>query len=371
MSENIIIVDNANTTSTEIKCPGCGASSGIKFDPATSRLTCPFCGLSSELHLPVRPAAELDFNAAIQRANVNWGYIKKLITCSNCGGQTLYDAEQVTGACPFCGSTSVTSAAESEQIMAPNAVIPFSITKEMTQQCFVDFLMRKRLLLKGVTDCRLENISGVYLPFWTFDTGTVTDYVIDTNYNIPEGYTKPQRFTGIFYDSFDDIIVFASDKNRNPYIPRIQKFDFTKAVPYSPKYLAGFAAERYTVGINDAFERSKKKIPRRIKRDITLYEEKALKTSVIVTDASTTYYNVKFRYVLAPIYLATYRFKNKEYQVAINGQTGAACCDAPTKIPRMVIALTIAIIVSTIIWIILWCLFPDFFGHMWELLTHR
>lgn len=371
MSENIIIVDNANTTSTEIKCPGCGASSGIKFDPVTSRLTCPFCGLSSELHLPVVPAAKLDFNAAIQRANVNWGYIKKLITCSNCGGQTLYDAEQVTGACPFCGSTSVTSAAESEQIMAPNAVIPFSITREMTQQCFTDFLKRKRLLSKGVTDCKLENISGVYLPFWTFDIGTVTDYVISTDTHIPEGYTRPQDFAGVFYKTYNDIIVFASDKNRNPYIPRIQKFDFSKAVPYSPKYLAGFAAERYTVGINDAFERSRIKIPRWVKRDITLYEENAFKFHVIVTNASTAYYNVKFRYLLAPIYLATYRYKNQEYQVAINGQTGAACCDAPTKITRMVTALTIAIIVSTIIWIILWCLFPDFFGHMWELLTHR
>ena len=101
MSENISIINNVNTTSTEVKCPSCGASGGIKYDPATSTLTCPFCGHSSELQLPARPDEELDFNAAIQRANVNWGYIKKLIVCSNCGGQTLYDAEQVTGACPF------------------------------------------------------------------------------------------------------------------------------------------------------------------------------------------------------------------------------------------------------------------------------
>ena len=76
MSENISIINNVNTTSTEVKCPSCGASGGIKYDPATSTLTCPFCGHSSELQLPARPAEELDFNAAIQRANVNWGYIK-------------------------------------------------------------------------------------------------------------------------------------------------------------------------------------------------------------------------------------------------------------------------------------------------------
>ncbi|MBQ1247036.1 MAG: hypothetical protein IIX95_03285 [Clostridiales bacterium] len=362
MSENISIINNVNTTSTEVKCPSCGASGGIKYDPATSTLTCPFCGHSSELQLPARPAEELDFNAAIQRANVNWGYIKKLIVCSNCGGQTLYDAEQVTGACPFCGSTSVAPAAENEQIMAPNAVIPFTITQEMTQQCFVNFLQKKSRLCEGVMDCKLENITGVYLPYWTFDVDTVTDYVVSTGNYIPEGYTNSQRFSGVFYQTFDDLFVFASDKIRNPYLPKIQRFDFSKAVPYSPKYLAGYAAERYTVGLNDAFERAKKKIPRLIDRDISIFEENAIKCRAYVDKATTTYYNAKYRYLLAPVYIATYRYKKNKFQVAINGQTGQTYCDAPSKWPKMIITLAIAGGITYLILMILITLFPDFFS---------
>ncbi|MER2172951.1 MAG: hypothetical protein ABS938_20245, partial [Psychrobacillus psychrodurans] len=44
---------------------------------------------------------ELDFNSAVQRASVNWGVVRKLIVCANCGGQALYDASQVSGCCPF------------------------------------------------------------------------------------------------------------------------------------------------------------------------------------------------------------------------------------------------------------------------------
>ena len=110
MSENIQVAEGINLTSAEVHCPSCGGTIGVTFDPVSNTLHCPFCGTSTKLPEPdsAPVVQELDFNAAVQRANVNWGKIKKLVECSNCGGQALYDAEQVTGACPFCGSTSVT-----------------------------------------------------------------------------------------------------------------------------------------------------------------------------------------------------------------------------------------------------------------------
>ena len=96
MSENKRLIGSVNVTSTEIKCPGCGASIGIRFNPSSTTLTCPFCGLSSYLPTPQNGAVaeELDFNAAMQRASVDWGHYKKLIICSNCGGQTVPNRSQ-------------------------------------------------------------------------------------------------------------------------------------------------------------------------------------------------------------------------------------------------------------------------------------
>ena len=176
MSENKSIIGSINVTSTDIKCPGCGTSIGISFDPVTASLKCPFCGLSTQLPTPQNGAVaeELDFNSALQRASVDWGHYKKLIVCSNCGGQSVYDSEQVTGACPFCGSTSVTPAAETDQIMVPNGVIPFSISKEQTQDLFINFAKKKGLVNKKVFDCKLEQVVGFYVPYWTFDTWCIS-----------------------------------------------------------------------------------------------------------------------------------------------------------------------------------------------------
>ncbi len=329
MSENKTIIGAVNVTSSEIKCPGCGGTIGVKYDPESLNLTCPFCGLLSRLPQPgtVPVVQEVDFNSALQRASVNWGHIKKLIVCSNCGGQTLYDAEQVTGACPFCGSTSVTPAAENTQIMAPQSVIPFSISKEMAQQCFTNFLSNKVLVRSGVVGSKLENITGMYLPFWTFDSLTVSSY--QATHTTPIGETK---YAGVWNNYFDDLTVNASDRIRHPFIAKVQNFDFTKAVPYSPEYLAGIPAERYTVGLNEGWERTKKTMTEKIRRAVF----RRYGINFHLDSLISNYYNVKFRYLLAPIYFATYRYKKNKFIVVINGQTGKTYCDAPTYIPMLV-----------------------------------
>lgn len=341
MAENQSFIGAVNVTSTEVKCPGCGASIGVKYDPEALNLTCPFCGLVSQLPQPgTTPVMqELDFNSALQRASVNWGNIKKMITCANCGGSTIYDAEQVTGACPFCGSTSVTPAAENSQIMAPQAVIPFAVTKEQTQLCFDNFINSRRVASKKVYGCKLENVIGIYLPFWTYDSLTVSAYDAHT---YETKYTPRQNFKGVMTQFFDDLVIYGSDKIRNQNIKKVQEFDFQRMVPYSPKYLAGIPAERYTVGLNDGWERAKTQIRDKIKRTLNRkYRMKAAIDAIV-----TNYYNVKFRYVLAPIYLATYTCGKKTHTVAINGQTGKTYCEVPTfLIPMVLIPLVIILLV--------------------------
>ena len=348
MAENQSFIGAVNVTSTEVKCPGCGASIGIKYDPETLNLTCPFCGLVSMLPQPgtVPVIQELDFNSALQRASVNWGNIKKMITCSNCGGSTIYDAEQVTGACPFCGSTSVTPAAENSQIMAPQAVIPFAVTKEQTQLCFDNFINSRRVASKKVYGCKLENVIGIYLPFWTYDSLTVSAYDAHT---YETKYAPRQYFKGVMTQFFDDLVIYGSDKIRNQNIRRVQEFDFQRMVPYSPKYLAGIPAERYTVGLNDGWERAKTQIGDKIKR--TLNRKYRMKAAI--DKIATNYYNVKFRYVLAPIYLATYTCGKKTHTVAINGQTGKTYCEVPTFLLKLVLIPLFVLIVVLLLFFFL------------------
>ena len=347
LSEKPMVIGAVNVSSTEVKCPGCGASIGLKYDPETLNMTCPFCGLISQLPNPgAAPAVqELDFNSALQRASVNWGNIKKLIVCANCGGQTVFDAEQVTGACPFCGSTSVTPAAENSQIMAPQAVIPFGITKEQTQLCFENFINSSHVASRKVYGCKLENVVGIYLPFWTYDALTVSNYFAHT---METRYAPSQNIRGVLNKFYDDLVIYGSDKIRHPHIKRVQEFDFQRMVPYTAKYLAGIPAERYTVGLNDGWERAKEQIREKTKR--ILNRKFFMKATIDAINYS--FYNVKFRYVLAPIYLATYKCGRQTFPVAINGQTGKTYCKYPTFLGKLVVIPLIVILLSLLVFFI-------------------
>ena len=65
-----------------------------------------------------------------------------------------------------------------------------------------------------------------------------------------------------------------------------------------------------------------------------------------------SFYNVKFRYVLAPIYLATFKCGRKTYPVAINGQTGKAYCKFPTFLGKLVVIPLIVILLSLLVFFI-------------------
>ena len=353
MSKNVRVINEVTISNTDVKCPGCGAT--IKFDPSISKLVCPFCGITKEIPQPEAGAVieEVDFNTAIQRASVNWGTVKKLIICANCGAQTLYDASQISGCCPFCGSTSVMPAAENEQIMAPGSVIPFAIDKEKADRCFRDFVKKKRYVPRSVKECKLENFVGLYLPFWTFDTDTISSYDahIGFNYSDRDGDRHHDCFSykGVCNQFIDDMVVYATDKYPNSSIKEVNTFYFDKLVPYSPEYLAGIPAERYTVGLNDAWRRATAQIADKLKNQIGHYElERQAGDTIDNVLLSTNYYNVKFRYLLAPMYLASYRYGKKVYQVAINGQTGAAYCDTPSNrwIPKLIIGIALSIVVT-------------------------
>ncbi|MBR6836601.1 MAG: hypothetical protein IKM72_11445, partial [Oscillospiraceae bacterium] len=64
---------------------------------------------------------------------------------------------------------------------------------------------------------------------------------------------------------------------------------------------------------------------------------------------NTAYSRVTFKYVLAPIWIANFKFKEKLFNIVINGQTGQVRGEAPVSPLKVFIAILIAIAVFTLI----------------------
>ncbi len=336
---------------TDKKCPNCAGT--IEYDPDTLKMTCPYCGYMREIPRPedAKDIEELDFESAKLRKSLDWGTSKKQIICKNCAAESLYDEADTAACCPFCGSTQVMPVDNDENVMAPQGVVPFEISNENAGKMFAKWLKSRFFAPKAAKEsCRAENFQGLYLPFWTYDTDTTSSYDVKLGFDRREGdktVTTWKHYRGVYQEFIDDQIVYASKKTKNQYINSVSTYDFTKLKPYSPEYIAGFAAERYTLGLDDGWTVAKDLIKTKLKQNLTRKLERDHNADHVSNlNMSTSYDNVTFKYILAPIWIANYKYLDKEYSFAVNGQTGKVAGSSPVSVIKVI--LTILAIIAIV-----------------------
>lgn len=349
---------------TDKKCPNCGAT--VAYDPETLSMICEYCGYSRSLPKPEdagKANQEIDFESAKIRHSKDWGSKKKNIVCQSCGGSTMYDMTETAAVCPFCGSTSVMPVDDEEDVMAPGGVVPFEISREKAAELFKSWLKGKFFAPNAAKkSCKADEFSGIYLPYWTFDSQTTSPYTAKYGkyYYVKDREGNKVRKTrwypcrGIYEEFIDDQVVYASAKTNNPYIRNVSNFNFKKLRDYDPQFVAGFAAERYSVGLDDGWKEAQALIEKKIYSNITSQIRNKYNADVVSNlRVSTAYDNVTFKYLLAPIWISNFKFNNKIYNFVVNGQTGKIAGKSPVSVLKVILTIIIAIIVFTLLFAIM------------------
>ena len=338
---------------TDKKCPNCGAT--VTFDPSLGKMHCEYCGYTCEL--PKADAenevCEMDFEAAINTESCEWGAEKKSVECKNCGAVSIYDALETAAVCPFCGSTQVMPAA-TDKTIAPGGVCPFEVTKEQAGESFTKWLKKKWFTpKKAKKNARPDAFQGVYLPYWTFDAQTTSDFTGRAGYNHTvrgkDGKTRTETtwrsVSGVYQKFIDDETVMASKRHAYSGVRSCEPFQLSKVVPYDPKYLAGFVAERYSTGLKEGWSIAQTSIHQQLKSSIESYIKRQWRSDKAANVRfSTRYSDITYKYLLVPAWLSSFQYKDKTYQFAVNGQTGKVGGKAPVSAFRVILAVLIGIV---------------------------
>ncbi len=343
---------------TDKKCPSCGGI--MDFDPKTGGLLCPFCG-HSEAIVADKRAEELDFDSVENTGNCDWGFKTKTVVCKSCGGEAVYDALQTAGECPYCGSNQVMEA-QDKDTLAPGGVCVFKIDKKQAGINFKTWLGKKLFCPKAAKEkAKPDAFNGVYLPYWTFDAQTTSTYSarygIDRTTEDKDGNkettTDWYSTHGVYSEFIDDQLIIGTAKHDANLLSRIEPFTTTDNVPYKPEYIAGFASERYSLGIKDAWEKAKTFITNRLDRAITnkvIDENNADRADSV--GFTTIYKDITYKYLLLPVYMSSFKYNGKVYQFLVNGQSGKVGGKSPVSPARVMIAIGIGVIVLVGLWAI-------------------
>ncbi len=310
-------------------CPQCGAD--ITYAPGKG-LACPYCGFErGDPDSAGKAVAEYDFTAYLEKAGKGFGGDKSQdVRCEGCGAVTTMTGETMSSECPYCGSPVVVEPPKDAAIR-PEGVIPFAVTADTIMEKFRSWLKGRWFAPNALRKMAArDTIDGVYRPFYTFDAATHSwykgergeYYYVKETYSDSEGKTAQREVrktrwypsSGEIEEFFDDIVIAAGKPlDWNP------TYDLSAVKPYDAGFLSGWRAETPTVALKDAWHNAKGKMTAAIRslcrKDIGGDEQRI--------DTITTSYNaVRFKLLLLPLYLSSYRFGGKIYRFQANGQTG-------------------------------------------------
>lgn len=322
----------------EYTCPCCNGA--IAFDSAIQKMKCPYCDTEFEMDTLKNYDRELREQ---QTDDLEWSMDTgeewreeglRSYVCNSCGGEIVCEENTAATSCPFCGNH-VVMTGKLSGALKPDYVIPFKWDKEAAKAALRNHYKGKRLLPKAFKDeNHIEEIKGVYVPFWLFDAtadasmrykATKVRTWSDSRYRYKEtSFFAVNRGGNL---AFEKVPVDGSTKMPDEMMEALEPFCFVEAVDFQTAYLAGYLADKYDVFVTESMERANE----RIRRSTENAFRETVKGYTMVTkeSGSIRLQNGKVSYALYPVWLLNTNWNGKNYLFAMNGQTGKMVGDLP------------------------------------------
>jgi len=349
----------------QFPCPQCGAN--LAFKPDSTLLVCANCGHEEEFTPAKTAIVELDYAQHLTKLGAEADTHEVLtVKCQRCGAETTLEPNVTASNCPFCGTPMVMTS-HSQRLIKPQSLLPFSINHDKAQELFRDWLKSlwfapNGLLKQAYSD--ETDIKGIYLPHWTYDCETTSQYTGERgeHYYETEHYTETDDkgntvhktrqvrkthwypASGVVHDSFDDILVVATDSLPPTYIEMLEPWDLPQLVPYQAEYLSGFRSESYRIPLPDGFEVAKTKMASKITASI----KADIGGDVQRIHSQTSHHdNVTFKHILLPTWLNAYRYQEEIYRFLVNARTGEVQGERPLSWWKIIFAVLLDLILAS------------------------
>lgn len=259
----------------------------------------------------------------------------RVYSCPSCGAELICDQSTAATACPYCGNPAIVPG-QFSGALRPDSILPFRLSKDDAVQALRAHYKGKPFLPRSFTSANhIEQIQGVYVPFWLFDGGTegAASYRA-SNTNVYEAgdyeITETRHYHVVRAGSlaFEKIPVDASSKMPDDHMDSIEPFDYAQLRPFSTAYLPGYLADKYDVTIDDSRDRAdtrcRETLAQALRDTVTGYGACVTEREDIALRRG------KVHYALLPVWMLSTKWRGQDFLFAMNGQTGKLVGDLPT-----------------------------------------
>ena len=326
-------------------CPTCGADA--HWNAAKQALVCPYCGTVSPAQLTAEgEIRELDLITALRSVpDDQRGYNTERVSvkCQSCQAISSFEPNRVAQNCEFCGSAQLVPYEQTKAVIRPESLLPFKLANTAVRDQIRTWYSSRWFAPSALKSRALtDTLKGVYLPYWTFDARVHAAWTAESGYYYyeSESYTDSQGnrqtrqvrkirwqwSSGSLNHFFDDNLVAGTKGTHPKLLEKIEPFPTKELIPYDAGYLAGWIVEQYQVDLTVAAQHSRAEMDAEL-RAMCARQVPGDTHRNLSVDA--TYSDLTFKHVLVPVWLISYVYGRKSYQVLVNGQTGQIAGERP------------------------------------------
>lgn len=342
-------------------CDGCGGI--MEFNIEKQCFQCPNCGREGELNVDSPIVREHNFYEIDAAPDKDWQQQTTVMHCESCGAEIIVAADVTSVSCAYCGSSHVLQAKTLSGIK-PEAIIPFQVDQHKANELFRKWIKKKWFAPRALRRMyQQDQLKSVYLPYWTYDADSFGDYhgYGGEAYYVTVGSGDNKRterrvrwypVSGRINHYFDDVLISAK-ADPDPLLDNVDTYNTANCVPFSAAYLSGFCAQKYTLSVQEGFEKAEKEMENELEH-LARSEILSRYDEARISSLSAKFFNIKFKHVLLPMWTSAYYYAGKLFRYAINGQTGKVDGQYPKSKIKVAIAtvLGIALVVLILWWLL-------------------
>jgi hypothetical protein len=347
------------TALNKFSCPACGAEA--TWNPAKKALVCAYCATISPANIELSPSGaeqivEHDLVVALRGIPDDargWEVERTEVRCQSCQAISVFEPERVGQRCDFCGSSALVPYEQTKEAFRPESLLEFLCSESQVRDA-VRAWYGSRWFAPSALGSRAmtDTLRGLYIPYWTFDAQVDAQWTAESGYHYHETEhytdsegrsqsrtvqrTRWEYSAGSLDHFFDDELVAASRGVDPELLADVGSFPTDKLKPYNAGYLSGWVVERYQVDLvaaaSSARERMQAELEDMCARQVPGDTHRNLQVNADFSGQT-------FKHILVPVWLLSYQFGGRNYQVVVNGYTAAIA----GRYPKSWIKITLAV----------------------------
>lgn len=324
---------------------------------------CPFCGTESSyvIDRDIGKVAENDLAAALRdlpAAEQQWQATRRSVQCQSCRAVMVYAADRVGQNCEFCGSPALVAYQEIKSPIRPEGVLPFRIDRNRVRDDIRRWWRSKWFAPGRLAKAALvDTVHSLYIPYWTFDAHAHCPWEADAGHYYyvsvegrdskgrtvirQERRTRWEPAAGVVEHDFDDEPVPGTQGLPIDLLRQVEPFPTQELVPYDTAFLSGHVVEHYQVVLNEASSQSQAQMQDTL---MTLCASQIPGDTHRNLVIHPTFSGQTFKHILVPIWLLSYVFGSKSYQVLVNGSTGRIAGKYPLSAWKIILVALLVLI---------------------------